>query len=119
MWWRSLWILIACWLLSAHFVRYEQINFAIPFALAPLVLFFNSVYLLRLLQILLFISVFAVWGVTTIEAVHLRLAQEMPWLRLSFIMMAVMLFTLGAIMCGNGILRIRKRKSPWGDSPIR
>lgn len=38
MWWRMLWILIACWLLSAHFLRYEQITFAIPFALAPLAL---------------------------------------------------------------------------------
>ncbi|GIU11880.1 hypothetical protein C9I43_08115 [Shewanella morhuae] len=119
MWWRVIWILLACWLLSAHFLRYEQINFAIPFALAPLALLFRSLYLLRLLQIVLFISVFAVWGVTAIEAVQIRLVQETPWLRLSFIMMAVMLFTFGAIMCVNGILRIRKQKFSWGPSSLR
>ncbi len=119
MWWRMLWILIACWLLSAHFLRYEQITFAIPFALAPLALLFRSLYLLRLLQIVLFISVFTVWGVTAFETVQIRLEQATPWLRLSFIMIAVMLFTLGAIMCVNGILRIRKQKFSWGRSSLR
>ncbi|MGL6124382.1 MAG: hypothetical protein ACRC1W_15595 [Shewanella sp.] len=110
MWWRNIWILIAFWLLSAHFLRYSQLNLAIPFLLAPLALLVNSTYLIRLLQVLLFVSVFAVWGVTTFDAIQTRLAQGVPWLRLSFIMAAVMLFTLGAILCGNGILQMRKQK---------
>lgn len=119
MWWRSIWIILAFWLLSAHFLRYEQVNFAVPFAIAPLLLLVTSSYVLRLLQAALFISIFTVWGVTTIEVVQLRLALEAPWLRLSFIMAMVMLFTLGAVICGNGILRIRAQKSRWCHSPIR
>ncbi|MCL1089296.1 hypothetical protein L2744_06655 [Shewanella profunda] len=118
MWWRTIWIIAAYWLLSAHFLRYDQLYLAGVFALAPLGILIKHSLIMRLLQAVLFVSVFAVWGVTVIDAIQIRIAHGTPWIRLAVIMGAVMLFTLGAIFCFNGILRLRRQKSYWGTSSI-
>ena len=110
MWWRMGWIIIAFWLLSAHFLRYDQIYFAGLFVLAPLGMLIKHHLVVRFLQVILLISIFTIWGTTVIDAVQIRIAHEAPWIRLALIMGGVMLFTLGATLCGNGILKIRAKK---------
>lgn len=118
MWWRSIWIIVAYWLLNAHFLRYDQLYLAGTFALAPLGIYLKHSLIIRLLQVILFVSIFSVWGVTAIDAIQIRMAHGTPWIRLAVIMGAVMLFTFGAIFCFNGILRLRRQKSYWGTSSI-
>ncbi|MGL5391237.1 MAG: hypothetical protein ACRDA8_07675 [Shewanella sp.] len=105
MWWRWLWIVVAYWLLSAHFLRYDQIYWVAVFALAPLAGLIKPQMSIRLLQLTLVISTVAVWGVSAVEMVQMRLAHDAPWQRLAAIMGTVMLFTLAAAWCGNGLLR--------------
>lgn len=119
MWWRTIWIIAAYWLLSAHFLRYDQVYLTGIFALAPLGILLKHSLVMRLLQVVLFVCIFAVWGVTTVETIQMRIAQEVPWIRLAAIMGGVMLFTLGSILCGSGILRLRMQNARWRTSPIR
>ncbi|MEL4241823.1 hypothetical protein [Shewanella xiamenensis] len=103
MWWRVSWIIVAFWLLSAHFLRYDQLVFTSLFAIAPFFLLIKQPLAIRIVQAALFISVITVWGTTAIDAVQIRLAHGEPWLRLAIIMGSVMLFSLGAVWSGNGI----------------
>lgn len=111
MWWRVSWIIIAFWLLSAHFLRYDQLVLTGLFAFAPLGLLIKPPVVIRLLQAILFISVVIVWGTTAIDAVQMRIAHDAPWIRLAIIMGGVMLFSLGAVWSANGIWRNRARYS--------
>lgn len=111
MWWRVSWIIIAFWLLSAHFLRYDQLLLTGLFAFAPMGLLIKHSVVIRLLQAILFISVVIVWGTTAIDAVQMRIAHDAPWIRLAIIMGGVMLFSLGAVWSANGIWRKRARYS--------
>lgn len=111
MWWRTIWIIAAYWLLSAHFLRYDQVLLTGLVALAPLCMLIKHKLIIRSLQVVLFVCIFAVWGSTSIETIQIRIADETPWIRLATVMASVMLFTLGAILCGNGILRLRVQRS--------
>lgn len=105
MWWRVSWIIVAFWLLSAHFLRYDQLLLTSLFAVAPLGLLIKHPVVIRLLQAILCISVVIVWGTTAIDTVQMRLAHGAPWIRLAVIMGGVMLFSLGAVWSANGIWR--------------
>lgn len=105
MWCRNLLITLAFWLLSAHFLRDNQLLWVTLFALAPIGLVFKSIPAVRTLQALLFVSVFAVWGTSTIDMVQIRLAHGEPWLRMMLIMSGVMLFSLLAAFLGNGLIQ--------------
>ncbi|MFG0455920.1 hypothetical protein [Shewanella mangrovisoli] len=111
MWWRVSWIIVAFWLLSAHFLRYDQLVLTGLFAAAPMGLLIKHSFVIRLLQAILFISVVVVWGTTAIDAVQMRIAQDAPWIRLTIIMGGVMLFSLGAVWSANGIWRNSARYS--------
>lgn len=108
MWWRVSWIIVAFWLLSAHFLRYDQLVFTSIFALAPLGLIIKHPLVIRLLQAVLCISVIIVWSTTVIDAVQMRISHGAPWLRLALIMGGVMLFSLGAVWSANDIWRRAK-----------
>lgn len=105
MWFRNILITLAFWLLSAHFLRDNQLLWVTLFALAPIGLVFKSISMIRALQTLLCLSVFAVWGTSTIDMVQIRLAHDEPWLRMMFIMSGVMLFSLIAAYLGNGLIQ--------------
>lgn len=109
MWWRVSWIIVAFWLLGAHFLRYDQLVLTGIFALAPLGLLIKHPLVIRLLQAMLFISVVTVWGTTAIDAVQMRIAHGAPWIRLATIMGGVMLFSFGAVWSANGIWRNTER----------
>lgn len=111
MWWRTIWVIAAYWLLSAHFLRYDQVYFAGIFVLAPFCVFIKHALIIRLLQSVLFVCIFVVWGITTLEAIQIRIAHGVPWMRLATIMGSVMVFTLGSIFCANGILHLRALSS--------
>jgi len=105
MWWRVGWIIVAFWLLSAHFLRYDQLVLMGLYALAPIGLFIKHPAVIRLLQAILCISVVVVWGTTAIDAVQMRIAHNAPWIRLAIIMGGVISFSLGAVWSANGICR--------------
>ncbi len=113
MWWRVLLIFLAYLLVGAHFLRYEQYEFAIGFALAPILLFIKASWSTRLLQIGLLVSAILVWGVSAYDYIQIRIAMGEPWLRLSIIMSGVILFTCLAAASGNGIIKKRRNRSPF------
>lgn len=110
MWWRWLWIVLAFWLLSAHFLRYDLLYGMGIFALAPLAGLIKPQISIRLLQLALVISTVTVWGLSTVDMIQMRLAHDAPWQRLAAIMATVMIFTLAAAWCGNGLLRQNKAR---------
>lgn len=109
MWWRVSWIIVAFWLLSAHFLRYDQLIFTSLYAIAPIGLLIKQPLAIRLLQAILCISVIIVWSTTAIDAIQIRISHGAPWLRLAIIMGSVMLFSLGAVWGANGIWSKAKR----------
>ncbi|QQX82026.1 hypothetical protein JK628_09555 [Shewanella sp. KX20019] len=110
MWWRILFISLAYLLLGAHFLRFGQNEACIAYALAPALLFIRSTWMTRLLQLALIVSAFLVWGVSGFEYVQTRILAEAPWYRLSIIMSSVVMFTLFAAWCGNGIIDKRSQR---------
>lgn len=113
MWWRFLMIILAYLLIGAHFLRFEQNELAIAFALAPILLFIKTNWAIRLLQLGLIVSAALVWGVSAFDYIQTRIAMGTPWLRLSLIMSGVILFTCFAAACGNGIIKKRRNRSPF------
>lgn len=112
MWWRIIIISLAFLLIGAHFMRYGYLAACSIFALAPLLLFIKHKAVTRLLQLTLIISALLVWGVSGFEFVQMRMAMDQPWLRLGLIMTAVVVFTLIAATCCNGIIAKRATRNP-------
>lgn len=67
MWWRVSWIIVAYWLLSAHFLRYDQLVFTSIFALAPVGLIIKHPVVIRLLQAVLCIPVCNPFSISTFK----------------------------------------------------
>lgn len=113
MWWRFLMIICAYMLIGAHFLRFGQNEFAIGFAIAPILLFIKANWAIRILQLGLIVSAILVWGISAFDYIQTRIAMDTPWLRLSLIMSGVILFTFLAAACGNGIIKKRRNRSPF------
>lgn len=103
MWWRVVIITLAFLLLGAHFLRFSQTEWAIIACTMPLLMFIRHNVINQLLKITLLLSVIFVWAVTTFNFIDMRITLSEPWLRLAFIMTGVMLFTLFAAFCTNGL----------------
>ncbi|GIU18312.1 hypothetical protein TUM4261_38960 [Shewanella sp. c952] len=110
MWWRIIFISLAYLLLGAHFLRFGQTEACIAYAIAPILLFIRATWVTRLLQLTLVVSAFLVWGTSAFEYVQMRMLAEAPWYRLSVIMTSVVVFTLFAAWCGNGIINKRSQR---------
>jgi len=113
MWWRVTIITLAYLLLGAHFMRYGQVILCVVYTAAPFFILFKHPAITKLLQIILVISAVLVWGMSSYNFIQLRIAMEEPWYRLGAIMSAVILFTLAAAWCCNGVISIRARVNPY------
>ncbi|GGQ15629.1 hypothetical protein [Shewanella litoralis] len=103
MWWRVIIITLAFLLLGAHFLRFSQTEWAIIAAIMPLLMFIRHNVISQLLKFALVLSVIFVWAVTTFNFIDMRITLSEPWLRLAIIMAGVMVFTLFAAFCTNGL----------------
>ncbi len=90
---RLLPVIISDILLAAHFLRFYGFIPAVIILLLLLTLILRRKWIPRLWQGLLFIGTL-MWIDTTANLLQIRLAMEMPWMRLLVIMGAVILFTI-------------------------
>lgn len=80
-------------LLAAHFLRFYGL---VPAAVVLLLLFsllIRSIWVLRSWQGILMVAVL-IWIKASINLVHARIALDLPWIRLSIIMIGVIAFTI-------------------------
>ena len=103
MWWRVIIITLAYLLLGAHFLRFNQTEWAIAAFVMPLLMLFRHSLATTLLKSGLLFGVVFVWAVTTYNFIDMRIALAEPWLRLAFIMGGVIIFTLFAALLTNGL----------------
>ncbi len=103
MWWRVIIITLAFLLLGAHFVRFSQTEWAIIACFMPLLMFIRHNIINQLLKFTLLLSVIFIWAVTTFNFIDMRMTLSEPWLRLAMIMGGVMIFTLFAAFCTDGL----------------
>lgn len=106
--WRLVLLFLSYWLLAAHFLRYDGIFPTAIVALLPFLILIKHRFSVYLLQAGLIIAVAAVWIPTTISIAQFRISMGTPWLRMSLIMAAVMLFTL---MSAWAISAIHRKKA--------
>ncbi|MBR9729227.1 hypothetical protein ACFOD0_11835 [Shewanella intestini] len=103
MWWRVLIVTLAYWLMSAHFLRFDQFTFTVLAALMPLAMIIRHKLAQIALQVGLIVGCIFVWGISTFDFVSQRIALDAPWTRLVIIMSGVVLFTLFAAYCCKGL----------------
>lgn len=108
MWWRVILIVLAFWLIGAHFLRFGDTLLCAVAAGLPLLMLIKHTLALRALQLILVISAIGVWGISGFDYVQMRLAVDAPWMRLAAIMTGVALYTLTAAYWVEGIGRRRK-----------
>ena len=93
---RLLPLIFAQLLFAAHIMRSFGIIWAMAILILLFTLFIRREWIIRLWQIIIAFEIVE-WIRTTIVIVQLRLAVEMPYLRLLIIMSAVILFSLCVI----------------------
>jgi hypothetical protein len=108
-------VVVACWLLAAHFLRSFDLIFVLFYLFTPLILLIRSVWAVRIMQVILFFGAFE-WLTTTVRLVGDRRFTGEPAGRMVLIMSAVILFTLGA----GAALESRgaRRRFGRGDSSV-
>jgi hypothetical protein len=103
-------IIVAAFLLSAHFLRESNWAAMIVCLLAPTLLLVKKRWSLMLLQGLAYLGA-GIWVWTTISLMQQRLAFGEPWLRLVVILGVVILFTVWAGLLLN-TKPVKKNYSP-------
>jgi len=86
-------VVVACWILAAHFLRSFDIVFMLFFLFLPLLLSVRSAWAVRVVQVALAFGVFE-WIAATARFLADRRATGEPAGRLLLIMGAVILFTV-------------------------
>ena len=86
-------VVVACWLLAAHFLRSFDVVFMLFFLFLPLLLSVRSAWAVRVVQVALAFGVFE-WIAATARFLSERRATGEPAGRLLLIMGAVILFTV-------------------------
>lgn len=89
---RLLPVLFSALLFSAHISRAGYNIPAVIFLLLIGTLFIKKTYILRAWQIVLGLATL-IWIQTGVAYVQTRMNMDMPWIRLAFIMAAIVLFT--------------------------
>lgn len=90
-------VVVACWILAAHFLRSFDIVFMVFFLFLPLLLSVRSAWAVRVVQVALAFGVFE-WIAATARFVAERRVTGEPAGRLLLIMGAVILLTLVAAL---------------------
>ncbi len=90
-------VVVACWILAAHFLRSFDIVFTLFFLFLPLLLSVRSAWAVRVVQAALAFGVFE-WIAATARFVAERRATGEPAGRLLLIMGAVILLTVIAVV---------------------
>ena len=90
-------VVVACWILAAHFLRSFDIVFMLVFLFLPLLLSVRSAWAVRVVQVALAFGVFE-WIAATARFVAERRATGEPAGRLLLIMGAVILLTVVAAL---------------------
>lgn len=106
---RALPAFLACFVLTAHFLRAGQLLMAVMTLVLPWTLLTKRTWALRATQTALAVGVL-VWIVTLVGRAQERMAEGKPWLRLAAILIACAVFTAwSAWFAGSGPARQRYR----------
>ena len=102
-------VIVAAFLLAAHFLRQSEFALLLLCVLTPLLFLIKKRWSLFALQMLMYLGTI-VWANTTLQIVRERIASDEPWARLVIILGAVILFTIVAGLLLNS--PIIKEKYP-------
>ncbi|HZK47988.1 MAG TPA: hypothetical protein VFD74_00075 [Thermoleophilia bacterium] len=89
------WVMVASWVLAAHFLRSFDLPFVLFFLLLPMLLAVRRAWAARIAQVALLFGVFE-WVATTARLLAERRATGEPAGRMVLIMAAVIVFTAAA-----------------------
>ena len=103
--------IVSCTLLAAHFYRYGMVGLAITILLLPAVLLIRKRWPVQVVGLLLLAGSLK-WTWTAWRIAQVRLAHGLPWMRMSLILGAVVLFTLA----GAWVLLRQKSRERRPDS---
>ncbi len=96
---------LALWLLAAHLFRAEAIVLAVVTVLAPLLLLIPSRAARLVVQVMLALGAVE-WLRTLAMLAASRIFMQQPWLRMTFILFAVAVFTaVAALLLGRRTAR--------------
>lgn len=119
MWWRYLIICLACLLIGAHFLRFNQLIFCGLSVIAPVLLMIRHKISFAILKYGLVVAAFGIWGLSSYQFISFRIEADQPWIRLALIMVTVILFTLWAAwqvqVIGEKKLTLIDRKAAQHD----
>ncbi|WP_036825816.1 hypothetical protein, partial [Photobacterium sanctipauli] len=104
-------VILSCWLLAAHFLRFGGMIPFIVLVLLPLALFVRRKAIPKLMSALLILMA-GKWLVVTYEMITVRLMMGDDWIRMLCIMGAVVIFTLVSVCCFQN-----ERVSAYYSSP--
>ena len=93
---RLLPVILSTLLFTAHLMRFNGFPLAIVVITLLLTLFIRKSRIIRLWQILLALAALK-WVIIAIELIHMRIAFDLPYLRLAIILIAVVIFNVFSI----------------------
>ena len=91
---RRIMIFLVYALLAAHFLRYGNIVLVVLFTVSPFLSLIKHKYAIYVVQTILVLSVLGIWFPTMMSLAQARIEMGLPWLRMVFILLGVMLLTL-------------------------
>lgn len=109
---RLLPVVLALWVLAAHFMRTGMLPLTALLFLLPALLFVRRMWAVRALQVVLVLGAVE-WALTGADFVAQRMDMGRPWTRLALIMGGVTLWTLGSA----AILQTRKVRARYLPPP--
>ena len=89
-------VILSTILFAAHVLRFNGLFWAIAVLLLLLTLLFRKPWIIRFWQILLSFAALK-WVIITIELIQMRIAFDMPYLRLVVILFTVIIFNVFTI----------------------
>jgi hypothetical protein len=106
---RLLPVILSLVLLGAHYYRAGFISLVIIFLASIFLLFIRTPWAVRIIKVELLIGGFE-WLRTLFNLASVRIAMEMPWMRLVLILGGVALMTFASIL----VFRTRELKKRYG-----
>jgi len=94
---RLLPVIFSTLLFAAHVLRFNGLYWTIAILALLFTLFIRKPWIIRLWQILLGLAALK-WGMVTIELIHIRIAFDIPYTRLTIILILVIIFNVFTVL---------------------